>query len=141
MAISQAAVLAALKRVKGPDLDGNIVDLGLVSEVLIKDGRVYFSITVPPERAAELEPLREAAAKVVADLDGVAGVTAVLTAETRGGASAKPAEHQRVTAARQAAAARAAPPPQPAGQSRGQALPGVKHLIAVASGKGGVGKS
>ena len=49
MAVTQAHVLDALRRIKGPDLDGNIVDLGLVSEVLIKDGRVYFSITVDPD--------------------------------------------------------------------------------------------
>ena len=53
-----AGCIQRLRRVKGPDLDGNIVDLGLVSDVLIKDGRVYFSITVPASRAEELEPLR-----------------------------------------------------------------------------------
>lgn len=58
-------VLNALKRVKGPDLDGNIVELGLVSEIVIANAKVYFSITVPPERAEELEPLREAAQQVV----------------------------------------------------------------------------
>ena len=36
---------------------GNIVELGLVSEVLLREGRVYFSITVSPERAEELEPV------------------------------------------------------------------------------------
>jgi ATP-binding protein involved in chromosome partitioning len=61
MAVTSAAILAALTRVKGPDLDGNIVERGLVSEVLIKEGRVYFSITVPAERAKELEPMRAAA--------------------------------------------------------------------------------
>ena len=45
-------VLEQLRRVKGPDLQGNIVDLGLVSEILLKDGRVSFSITVPAERAS-----------------------------------------------------------------------------------------
>ena len=42
MTISKPQVLGELRRVKGPDLDGNIVDLGLVSEILIKDDRVYF---------------------------------------------------------------------------------------------------
>ena len=55
MSVTETQVLDALKRVKGPDLQGNIVDLGLVSEILIKDGKVYFSITVAPERAEELE--------------------------------------------------------------------------------------
>ncbi|MBS0242961.1 MAG: DUF59 domain-containing protein, partial [Proteobacteria bacterium] len=61
MAVTKEQVVAALKRIKGPDLQGNIVDLGLVSEVLVREGKVYFSITVPPERAEELEPLRQAA--------------------------------------------------------------------------------
>ena len=50
---------------RDPTCEGNIVDLGLVSEILLKDGRVSFSITVPAERAEELEPLRQAAEKVV----------------------------------------------------------------------------
>src|SRR5262245_22060729 len=86
MPLTQAQVLDQLRRVKGPDLTGNIVDLGLVSEVLVKDRRVYFSITVPAERASDLEPLRQAAEKVVSSMEGVKGVTAVLTAEkSKGG--------------------------------------------------------
>ena len=149
MSVTEAQVLEALKRVKGPDLDSNLVDLGLVSQVLLKDGRVYFSITIDPKRAEELEPLRQAAAKVVSDLDGVAGATAVLTADApAGGAAPTPqrAEHPRVAAARQNGKApanpEAAPAPQAAPKARaGEGIPGVKHLIAIASGKGGVGKS
>ncbi len=157
MAVTEDQVREALRRVKGPDLESNIIDLGLVSEILIKDGRVYFSITVPPARAEELEPLRQAAAKVVSDLDGVEGATAVLTAERAGGqgvgGSPPRAEHPRVTAARAQGSAppsapRQAPPqaasqaaPQGSGQRGASGIPGVKHLIAVASGKGGVGKS
>ena len=148
MSVTEAQVLDALKRVKGPDLESNIVDLGLVSQVLIKDARVYFSITVAPERAEELEPLRQAAAKVVSDIEGVAGATAVLTADKEPGSappapSAGPAEHPRVTAARERQAAPTPPPAQQqSGRPRGgEGIPGVKHLIAVASGKGGVGKS
>lgn len=150
MSVTEAQVLEALKRVKGPDLESNIVDLGLVSEILIKDGRVYFSITIDPKRAEELEPLRQAATKVASDIEGVTGATAVLTAEATSGSAGSPqaqprAEHPRVTAARQTGAAPASPQaggPAAAPQGRaGEGLPGVKHLIAVASGKGGVGKS
>ena len=63
MTDSKPQVLDVLRRIKGPDLEGNIVDLGLVSEILVKDDRVYFSITVPAARAEELEPLRRAAEK------------------------------------------------------------------------------
>lgn len=151
----KTAVVERLRHVKGPDLEGNIVDLGLVSDVLIKDGRVYFSITVPATRAEELEPLRGAAEKVVREIDGVTGVVAVLTAEAAPGA-AQPAraqasnrggngrEHPRVTEARQRSATGdghgAAAAPQGAVRQT-QGVPGVKHIIAVASGKGGVGKS
>lgn len=165
MSVSKTQVLDQLKRVKGPNLDGNIVDLGLVSEILIKDSRVYFSITVPAQLASDLEPLRQAAQKVVSEIPGVAGATAVLTAEASPGASVlTPAsavsggsngavkEHPRVQAVRAAGGAgdgagarTAAPPPPPAaGQpamKAAQTIPGIKHIIAVASGKGGVGKS
>ncbi len=158
MAVDKAQVLAALRRVKGPDLESNIIELGLVSEVLIKDGKVYFSITIPAHRAEELEELRKAAEKVVSQVEGVEGVTAVLTADVTGGTKMAPppprpqqpparVEHSRVQEARargasgdgagprQAAAAHAQPRPT------AQAIPGVKHVVAVASGKGGVGKS
>jgi ATP-binding protein involved in chromosome partitioning len=153
MGLTKEAILNRLRHVKGPDLHSNIVDLGLVSEILIKDGRVSFSITVPAQRAAELEGLRRAADKVVREMDGVTGVAAVLTAERAGGASSGPApraraghapESARVSQAR-ASGGMGAPGPAPAaaaaGRPRPLQIPGIKHMIAVASGKGGVGKS
>ncbi len=181
MSITKEQVLAQLRRVKGPDMEGNIVDLGLVSEILLKDGRVYFSVTVPAARAEELEPLRQAAEKVVSDIAGVKGVTAVLTAESQRGAptgagrasGGQAPESPRVQAARARAGGgdgahghghahdhghdhghrhahdhgRGPGHGQPAAQSGAMSgrtvagVPGIKHLIAVASGKGGVGKS
>jgi ATP-binding protein involved in chromosome partitioning len=161
MTVSKPQVLDELRRIKGPDLESNIVDLGLVSEILVKDDRVYFSITVPAARAEELEPLRKAAETVVAKVAGVSGVTAVLTAEASraspAGASARPPESPRVAQARAAAGNGGhshahghshshAPAPaaasQPGTGPKPMAeVPGVKTLIAVASGKGGVGKS
>ncbi|MCB1485285.1 MAG: P-loop NTPase [Hyphomicrobiaceae bacterium] len=156
MGIEKSEIMNALRRVRGPDLESNIVDLGLVSEVMIKDDRVYFAITVPAARAAELEELRQAAEKVVSDVKGVSGVTAVLTAEaapgtaqSAGGAGVTSMqEHRRVQEARQRGLAGDGAGPrkaasQPAGGAtrRIEPIPGVKHVIAVASGKGGVGKS
>ena len=151
MSLSKEQVVERLRRVRGPNLDSNIIDLGLVSEILIKDGRVSFSITVPAARASELEPLRQAAEKTVKDLPGVNTVIAVLTAEAPRGASgqARPgaaAESSRVQAARAKAgggahAGHSHAPPQQAAASGKQMVPGIKHLVAVASGKGGVGKS
>jgi len=54
-------ILKELERIKGPDGESNIVALGLVSEVVVNNSKVYFSIAVPPERARDLEPLRQAA--------------------------------------------------------------------------------
>jgi ATP-binding protein involved in chromosome partitioning len=156
MSLSKDQVVERLRRVKGPDMQGNIVDLGLVSEILIKDGRVSFSITVPAERAGEFEPLRQAAEKVVRELSGVTGVIAVLTAEKpRGSAAAgngagarggQVPESARVRAARVSGTSGSARPPPAAGPAPGGRGPvarvaGIKHMIAVASGKGGVGKS
>ena len=106
MTVTTEQVLAQLKRVKGPDLDGNIVDLGLVSPIVLKGGRASFSITVPAARAEELEPLREAAESVVRDMPGIEGVTVVLTADAapggagRGRGGAQVPESARVQAAR-----------------------------------------
>ena len=131
-------VLDALKRVKGPDLEGNIVDLGLVSEIVIANKKVYFAITVTPDKAEELEPLRQAAETVVGELPGVDTVNAVLTAERAtsdtGSGAASPVAPPRPSR----------PPPAGAGGDHrpdAVGVPGIKHIIAVASGKGGVGKS
>jgi ATP-binding protein involved in chromosome partitioning len=155
MSPTKEQIVERLRRVKGPDLQGNIVDLGLVSEVLLKSGRVSFSITVPVERARELEPLRQAAEKIVGEMPGVTGVIAVLTAEKpraaagtgpRAGAGQAP-ESARVQQARARAMTGTAPPPgvapAHAAGGRGQVsqVAGIRHMIAVASGKGGVGKS
>ncbi len=139
---TKAAVLEALRRVKGPDRDGNIVDLGLLSEIGIDGGQVVFSITVPAQRATELEPLRQAAERVVKELPGVTGASIVLTAhaEPGSGTPVRPAPTRTqmgdLPPPMQARGAAAAPAPaQKAG------VPGVGSIIAVASGKGGVGKS
>jgi ATP-binding protein involved in chromosome partitioning len=156
MAVTKNQVLEQLRRVKGPDMEGNLVDLGLISEVLLKDDRVYFSITVPAERAQELEPLRQAAEKVVKDIPSVTGVTAVLTAEKQAGRptasaaaprgqapeSTRVAEARARTSGGGSTGQRPAAPPQAGGGRQAAAgVPGIKHMIAVASGKGGVGKS
>ncbi|MEM9278331.1 MAG: iron-sulfur cluster carrier protein ApbC [Pseudomonadota bacterium] len=140
--VTREQVLERLGKVKGPDLEGDIVSLGLVENVLVTDGKAIFSIKVPAERAEELEPLRVAAEKAVSGLDGIEKVTAVLTAERRpGSAPVRPASSP--------AQAGSVPPPMQA-QARGGAnpattqkagVPGIKSIIAVASGKGGVGKS
>jgi ATP-binding protein involved in chromosome partitioning len=155
--VSKDQILDALKRVKSPDLQSDIVSQDLVSDIYVSDGKVIFSITVPADQAQELEPLRQAAEKVVADIPGVQSAMVALTAERKaGGASgappAQPSAASPVRPAPAAAQAASVPPPMQ-GQAQGQAqaaggaparqpgVPGVDAIIAVASGKGGVGKS
>ncbi len=128
------AVIDRLRQIKGPDLEGDIVSLGLVSDVFVSDGRVAFSITVPAARAQELEPLRQAAEKVVKEVEGVENAMVALTAERAPG-SAPPRPPQP------APAPRAPKPPQEEQAAAKPGVPGIKHIVAVASGKGGVGKS
>ncbi|HEY1301151.1 MAG TPA: iron-sulfur cluster carrier protein ApbC [Stellaceae bacterium] len=123
--LTEQQILDALRGVADPDRGGDIVTLGMVSGIAIRDGNVAFAIEVPPARAARLEPLRKAAEAAVEALPDVLSVTAVLTAE-----SAPPA-----------AAPRSGPRPAAAApRGRGE-VPGVRTIVAVASGKGGVGKS
>jgi ATP-binding protein involved in chromosome partitioning len=132
-ALNPAAVLDALKHVPGPDGRGDIVTLGMVSGVVVKEGNVGFAIEIDPKRAAQLEPLRKAAEQAVNRLPGVSSVTAVLTAHRGGPApSAPPAGPAHAGHAH-------AGPASAAGQKA--AVAGVRHIVAVASGKGGVGKS
>jgi ATP-binding protein involved in chromosome partitioning len=126
--VDEAAILDALGSVHDPDKGDDIVSLGMVSGLISKDGNVGFAIEVDPERGAALEPLRKAAEKAVDAIPGVLSVTAVLTAPTAAaGDAARPQP--------------AAPAPAAAKKSGGLLLPGVGAIIAIASGKGGVGKS
>ncbi|TIQ34538.1 MAG: Mrp/NBP35 family ATP-binding protein [Mesorhizobium sp.] len=144
MSVSKETVIERLKTVNGPDFTGNIVDLGLVSEIFIADSKVFFSITVPAARAQEMEPLRAAAERVVKAIPGVANAVVALTAEKKGGGMEAPV---RPRPAPQAAPPRPTPQaapqrPAPASHSHGKrGVPGIDAIIAVASGKGGVGKS
>ncbi len=133
-AISQEQVLAALQRVATPQ-GGDLVSRNMISGLVVRDGHVGFSIEVDPQVGASLEPLRKAAEQAVEKLPGVLSVTAVLTAH-RKAASAPPPQATHT--------GHPHPHPHPAGGQPGQGkqgLAGVSHIIAVASGKGGVGKS
>jgi len=137
-AVTRDEVLETLKTVRGPGFERDVVALGMVSDVFISDGKVYFSITVPAERADELEPLRQAAERAVKAMPGVKGALVSLTAERKAGAAPaarpQPAAHGH---AHSHAQAQAPSGPRPARQT----IPGIGAIIAVASGKGGVGKS
>ncbi|MFW8594738.1 Mrp/NBP35 family ATP-binding protein [Cribrihabitans neustonicus] len=124
MPVTQEDIHAALERLALPD-GGTLVSRDMLRALRIEDGRVSFVIEAPnPEVAKLMEPLRKAAEAAVLALPGVTGVSAALTAHT----------------------------PQPkapslkiGGHAKPQAGPmkpaGVQRILAVASGKGGVGKS
>jgi ATP-binding protein involved in chromosome partitioning len=132
--VDREQVLAALARVVDPARGRDVVGLGMVSGIVVKGGNVGFALEVDPGEAATKEPLRQACEQAVLALPGVTSVTAVLTAErapeaARGGApggAPRPASPM----------ARGGQPP--AGKPD---LPGIRSVVAVASGKGGVGKS
>jgi len=141
--VTREQVLERLKAVTGPDFESDVVSLGLVSDIFIADGKVFFSITVPAERADALEPMRLAAEKAVKEIPGVTGALVTLTAEKKGGRTSDdappPPKPQQRPAAAAPAQHRHPAPPQRAATKPG--IPGVGAIIAVASGKGGVGKS
>ncbi|TCT13551.1 ATP-binding protein involved in chromosome partitioning [Tepidamorphus gemmatus] len=141
MALSKDTVLEALRTIGGPDLSGDIVSLGMVSEVVIHGGRVYFALTVDPARARELEPLREAAERAVAALPGVEKAMVTLTSETAAGRSVPPPAPQHRGHPHPHSHPQPQPPRRPAPTRQAVAVPGIRHIVAVASGKGGVGKS
>jgi ATP-binding protein involved in chromosome partitioning len=119
------AVRMALRRVKDPATGQDVVSAGMVQGLAARDGLVQFSLEVPRDRAAQMEPLRAEAQKAAAAVPGVLNATVVLTAHRQ--AAPQPATPRQ--------AARA-----PTGQGA-MLLPEVGAIVAVASGKGGVGKS
>ncbi len=124
MPVTQEQIHAALERLQLPD-GGTLVSRDMLRALRIENGKVSFVIEAPsPEVAKQMEPLRRAAEAAVAELAGVSGVSVALTAH----AAQQPAPSLKV-----------------GGHPKPQAEPlkpaGVKRILAVASGKGGVGKS
>ncbi len=136
--ISESAIRKVLETVMDPVTGRSVAALGMVSGIATRSGHVAVTLDVDPARGTALEPLRQACEQAIRAMPGVLSATAVMTAE------------------------RAAPPPPPAPGGHGHShaghshaapagkttggggridVPGVKHIIAVASGKGGVGKS
>jgi ATP-binding protein involved in chromosome partitioning len=135
--ITREAVLAALSTVRDEERGGDIVSLGMVSGLTVRGSNVGFLIEVTPERGPRLEPLRKKAEDAVKAIAGVTSATVVLTAEKTAPAPTAPPSPPGadVRAARRQA--------QTGGPASGHKvpLPGIRHVVAVASGKGGVGKS
>ncbi|MCD6075914.1 MAG: putative ATPase of the MinD/MRP superfamily (mrp-like)(ATP/GTP-binding protein), partial [Rhodospirillales bacterium] len=136
--IAETQILDALASVTDNASGIDIVGAGMVSGLRIDAGHVTFSIEVDPAQGAALETLRQAAETAVRGVKGVEKVTAVLTAERQ------PAPQQPMHVPHKANPQARPMPRQPIGRhanNRKIELPEIKAIVAVASGKGGVGKS
>jgi len=121
VALTRESVLEALKKITDPVSGSDIVSAGITRGLTVDAGAVRFVLEIDPAKAQAYEPVRDAAEDAVKAL-GASEISAVLTAH-----SAK------------------SPPdlkPQKKAEPQGpERVPGVQHIIAIASGKGGVGKS
>lgn len=129
--ISKDTVRDALKVVMAPDGKTDIVSAGIVSEIVIAGENVMFALNIDPNNAKAFEPVRDAAQQAAEAIEGVGKVMAAMTAEKKqpsatNGSAPPQAAHQ---------------PAQASGGAQSAGVPGVERIIAVASGKGGVGKS
>ena len=111
--VTSEAVLEVLRTVNDPDLNRDIVSLGFVKDVEISGGKVAFKVELTTPACPVKDQLKAECESKVSALDGVDSVDVEMTAQVRG-------------------------VPQ---MGRAPVLPGVKNTVAVASGKGGVGKS
>jgi ATP-binding protein involved in chromosome partitioning len=120
--VTKEMILSRLSAVRAPGASVDIVSAGLVSEIIINESNVMFALMVEGQDAKRMEAARQAAEAAVRAVPGIGKVMVALTAD-------RPAPRASAT------------PAQAARQARGTAVPGISHIIAVASGKGGVGKS
>ncbi len=132
---TEADIIKSLQTIRDPVSGKNVVEAGLIEGLALRGGHVSFAVEVAPERGPASEPLRKACEDAVSRLPGVLSVTAVLTAHRE-----RNARSPRPTPPRPHAHDHAHDhgPAEPAGA---KGVAGVQAIIAVASGKGGVGKS
>jgi ATP-binding protein involved in chromosome partitioning len=133
---SPDALRAALRAVKDPASGRDIVAAGLVEGIEVRGGLVQATLLTDRAHAAAMEPVRREAEAVLMRQPGVTNATAILTAH-KGQAAAAPAASSPAAAHGHGHAAHGAAP----GGKAALLLPDVKAIVAVASGKGGVGKS
>ncbi|MBI4365197.1 MAG: P-loop NTPase, partial [Deltaproteobacteria bacterium] len=141
MAVTKEQVLSALAKVASPG--GTALPAARVlSDVVVNDGKVFFSITADAATVKSWEPVRQKAEAAVRAIPGVQSAFVALTAERAAGSAAArgPQPAHVATQPRAAGAPAAHSHAHPADKVQ-PGIPGVDAIIAVASGKGGVGKS
>ena len=137
MSTSKDDILAALGNIASP-AGVSLPSTGKLSDIVVADGKVFFSITVDAGAVEAWEAVRERAQKAVAALPGVQSVMVALTAERSGSAGSARGAPPRPQVS---PATRPRPGAPPGGPAAPSGIPGVRAIIAIASGKGGVGKS
>jgi ATP-binding protein involved in chromosome partitioning len=140
LSVSQQQVLDGLAKVTSPR-GVPLVHANVLSEISVTDGKVLFSINVDAAEARAWESVRAQAEAAVRAIPGVTGAMVALTAERKPGTAPAPHRHSHDHGVQPVSAHR--PPQSPAGSpmSKQAEIPGIAAVIAVASGKGGVGKS
>ena len=112
---SKDEILNVLSAIKDPDLGRDVVSLGMIKDLDVSDqGRVSFTFELTTPACPVRDRFQNLARQLVSDIPGVTAVDLKMTAQVRAAFN---------------------------GRSPTAAIPGVKHVIAVGSGKGGVGKS
>ena len=141
MSVTQQQVLDALARVTTPR-GVALTNAGVLSAITANDGKVFFSINVEATEARAWESVRAAAEAAVRAIPGVTMAMIALTAERKAGpaAAAPPPPHRHAHGVQNVSAHRPAQSPS-SPMSKQSEIPGIAAVIAVASGKGGVGKS
>ena len=141
MSVTQQQVLDTLKQVASPR-GVSLTSANVLSAISVTDGKVFFSINVDAAEARAWETVRAQAEAAVRAIPGVTTAMIALTAERKPGSprpEPAPAPHRHAHGVQPASAHR--PPQGPSPMSKQAEIPGVAAVIAVASGKGGVGKS
>ena len=125
--LTQQDVLKVLAQIPGPDGRTPLAQSGAIAGLTIREGKVFLAISIDPAKASAMERMRAAAQEAVGDMPGVTQAVVTLTAEKpQSGAAAGPT---------------AGPGPKAQAARAGNPIAGVARIIAIASGKGGVGKS
>jgi ATP-binding protein involved in chromosome partitioning len=148
MAVTKEQVMAALAKVFSPN-GTPLPEARVLSEVIVSDGKVFFSLTVDAETVKAWEPIRKDAETAVRAVPGVQSALVALTAERKAGAVSRGPQPAHVAANQPRGQAHGHAhghaghqhAPSPGGEREKPGIPGVDAVIAVASGKGGVGKS
>ncbi|WP_426425341.1 Mrp/NBP35 family ATP-binding protein [Bradyrhizobium genosp. A] len=140
MSVTQQQVLDSLARIKSPR-GVALINANVLSPISASDGKVFFSINVDAAEARAWESVRAEAEAAVRGIPGVTTAMVALTAERKAGAAPPPPTPSRGTPGVQPVHAHKPPQGGQSPMARQSEIPGVSAVIAVASGKGGVGKS